>query len=222
MKKIIFNLIKSFHIFPSFVLPAYSQGFINLNFESAQIVTDGSLFRVNAWKALPGWTNGYPSNAAIFYNDVSLGGAAVSIHDTNGFEPILQGRYSVLLQGANPGSGSASIGQTGQIPSSAQSLTFWGQLGSLQITFGGQAVPYVAIGNGPNYTIYGGDISAFAGQTAELRFTALAHTGGGLIDNIQFSPSQIPEPGSLALLGVSALLLGFFRGRNLQRLIRCR
>jgi hypothetical protein len=59
----------------------------------------------------------------------------------------------------------------------------------------------------------GGDISAIAGQTGQLLFTALSGTifnaGYGLLDNIQFSTQAIPEPGVFGLFGFGALLLGF-------------
>jgi hypothetical protein len=92
-----------------------------------------------------------------------------------------------------------------QIPDGSRSLTFWGKLGSLQITFNNQPIPYFAIGNGPHYAIYGGDISAFSGQTAQLLITAPPF-GGGMIDNFQFSAQSIPESSILTLLGLGALL----------------
>jgi len=195
-----------------------AQGFVNLNFESAVIVTQGSPNLVLASKAIPGWTNGYPGGAVIFYNTVTLGSAAVSIHDTNetpflGFVLTpLQGKYSVYIEGSSGGTPtSAYIAQTGQIPPYAKSLTFLAQLGSLQITFNGRSIPYSPFGSGADYTIYEGDISQFAGQLGELRFTALPNTYG-FLDNIQFSSQPIPEPSSLALLGLGALL--FFRRLN--------
>jgi hypothetical protein len=190
-------------------LSGYSQGFINLDFESATIITSGSPSLVLAAQALPGWTAGFPSDAVILYNTVSIGGAALSIHDSNDpFNPPIAGRYGVGLQGASPGTVSAGIRQTGQIPGNAQSLTFLGQLGSLQISFNNQPLSYFAIGSGANYRIYGADVSAFAGQTGELSFVALPNRGG-FIDNIQFSNVPIPEPGVFGLSALGALLIGW-------------
>ena len=87
----------------------------------------------------------------------------------------------------------------------------------LAVTFGGQYVPISLLSSTPNYNIYGGDISAFmGGQTGELRFQAVVSSGFGitLLDNISFSNQPIPEPSSLALFGLGAFVLGFFRCRN--------
>ena len=92
-----------------------------------------------------------------------------------------------------------AIQQTGTIPANSQSLTFLG-LVNLQITFNGQPISSFRTsdaGFNPDYGElynYGANISSFAGQTGTLRFT-----GGGILDNIQFSPSLVPEPNSLAL-----------------------
>jgi hypothetical protein len=196
-----------------FAQHGFSQSFVNLNFEQATIVAGPGGRGVVASNAIPGWTaytDGLPQTV-IAYNTISLGGALISIHDTKDLAlPPLQGVYSVNIQGSDPGITSAAIGQTGQIPTDAQSLTFWAQLGSLQITFNGQVILYNPIGTGPNYVIYGGDISQFAGQTGQLVFAALPRTYG-FLDNIQFSTQPIPEPSGLALFGLGTLLLSFFR-----------
>src|SRR5437773_8684938 len=77
--------------------------------------------------------------------------------------------------------------------------------------FSGVTVPFSAIGVGPNYTIYAGDIQPFAGLTGELRFTEQAASfGPGLIlDDIQFSNISIPEPNVTSLAVLAALLLGW-------------
>ena len=181
--------------------------FVNLAFESARIILDASSpyypSAVNATNALPGWTAigsiGYPD---VLYNSVTLGSPAISIHDLNDLgQPAIQGRYSVYLQSMG---GYTAIAQTGQIPPAAQSLTFWSYFTGFQVIFNGQVIPYASIGSGPNFTIYGGDITAFSGQAGELRFV-----GGGFLDNIQFSNLPIPEPGVFGLCALGALLLGW-------------
>jgi hypothetical protein len=192
------------------VAGALGQGtFGNLDFESARIILDPTSpyypGAVQASNAIPGWTllggDAYPD---VLYNDVSLGAPAVSIHDSNdqeGFTPIA-GRYSLYLQGFGT---SIGVTQTGQIPAGATSLTFWSNTTDvgIQATFNGQVIPYTSISSGPNYTIYGGDISAFAGQTGALKFS-----GGGWLDNIQFN-LPTPEPGVFGLSVLGALFLGW-------------
>ena len=206
-------------------LSAFSQGFINLNFEQAQFLKDAGgayPFSVYASNAIPGWTpyaSGIPQ-VDVWSNGLSLGSAAVSIEGTNSGFPSIQGKFFILLQGEGVNFGgnsfitnSAAIGQTGQLPMTAQSLIFWGQSSSvggpntgIQITFNGQMLPFAALGSTANYNIYGADISAYAGQTGQLLFTAPYNTSG-YIDNIQFSTTPVPEPGELALAFVGGLLL---------------
>lgn len=177
-----------------------SQGtFQNLNFE--QVNTSFPI-------SVTGWTI---YSGTVFYNDASLGGAAVSIHSAQSlfFQP-LQGNYSVFIQGSSAGPPtSAAIGQTGQIPVNSLSIRFWADPRSdLQVSFGGVTIPVIRLTTTANYDVFGGDISIFAGQSAELRFTGLANSGG-YFDNIQFSTQQIPEPSTLTLFGFGALLLGY-------------
>ncbi len=68
-------------------------------------------------------------------------------------------------------------------------------------------IPVEQLGSGPNYFIMGGDISAYAGETDELRFTALPGTGG-LLDNIEFSVSPVPEPGMMGWMMLGGIFLG--------------
>src|SRR5262249_1384042 len=139
----------------------------------------GSVATTNA---LPGWT-AYQGGAqvdSIVYNDLSLGAAWVSIQDTNSpfggfFGGVIQGTYTVLLQPEFPGptNATAAISQAGQIPATARSLRFYAN-GPLSVSFAGQGVPLFVLGTGTNYTIYGGDVTAFAGLTGDLRFEANA------------------------------------------------
>ena len=195
----------------------FTQGFVNLNFESAHVsgYSPGDFLPTSA--AFPGWI----AYAPVIYDTTSLGGALVILVDSNapsGGAPLpIQGNYSVLLEGSIPfAATSASIGQTGTIPITAQSLTFFANQGGLQVAFNGQNLPFSAIGTGANYTIYGADISSYAGQTGQLLFTTPVQAFA-LLDNIQFSTEAIPEPNGLVLFGLGALLLGFFRRCNSSR-----
>ncbi len=73
-------------------------------------------------------------------------------------------------------------------------------------------LPFNAIGTGPNYTLFGTDISAFAGQTEQLMFSAL-NVSSGInawdIDNIQFSSTAVPEPSEFAFTALGIMIVGF-------------
>ena len=188
---------------------ANAQGtFRNLDFELANVPfvpngQDGGF--VSSIDGLPGWTVYYGGNpdTTIFHNSITLGAAEVGIFGPAWNQSdILQGTYSVFMTPSLPtGAVSAGVGETGIIPSTARTLSFFSSPTALfQVTFGGQVIPLTRLGSGPNYVIQGGDISQFAGQTGELRFT-----GGGFLDNIKFSPIAIPEPSAVSL----ATLAGF-------------
>lgn len=203
-------------LFISYV--AKAQGFINLDFESPTFVPVASPYQgsVNPSNALPGWTAYWGSSLAPYalYDNYFLDTRGISIFDGNEFSKSapLQGQYSLLLQGGftfPPNRESASVAQTGLIPSSAKSLTF--QLGPtsesflefFEVSVAGQALQQ-----------YGGavDISPFAGQVAEIRFTAYPHPAPGLainniiLDRIAFSQVPVPEPSVFAF----ASLVGIF------------
>lgn len=202
-----------------------SQSFMNLNFESASLsgLSGNSLPTASAF---PGWSAYYgpPTNptqinaSSVAYDTISTGGAIVALVDSNapsGGAPFLpiQGDYSAFLGGSIPAADStASLGQTGTIPGTAQSLTFWIASGSLDVSFDGQALSLVDISSTVNYTVYAANISAFAGETGQLLFTAPVY-GGAVLDNIQFSTSPVPEPSALALGALGGLSL-FWRCRK--------
>ena len=201
---------------------AVSQSFVNLDFENARFTADPTSgyypYAVYASNSIPGWTayeTTLPSSE-IFSNSESISGGAVSIIGTNYFRPLIQGKYSILLEGFNyPGSlNSAGIGQTGTVPLTAQSLIFWGNVVANDVSFGGQNLALTVMGSTANYNIYEADISAYAGQTGQLLFSTIPG-GQDMIDNIQFSTSPVPEPSTLGLLALSGALLGL---RNRRRL----
>ena len=193
---------------------AFGQGFVNLGFENTTLTPIlvnplSGYYATNA--TVPGWDwsphgtfgNGDP-NTTVAFNNLALDAPYVTLHGTNdpyGYTAI-RGKYSILLQGGSPFVSSASyasIGQTGQIPSTAASIIYWG--GALQVTFNGQPLAFNAISNAPNYTIWGADILAYAGQTGQLLFTTPWQTSA-FLDNIQFSSSPVPEPSILSLLSI--------------------
>ena len=210
----------------SFASLGFAQGFVNLDFESAKIIPDPTSpyypYGITTLNAVPGWTVfvGTDQQSDITYNDPSLGSTAATLWATNGFQ--LSGKYSFLLQGGITET-SASISQTGTIPALTQSILFEASAppaadaNSLVVSIGGQSLNYFVISNAANYTsYYGADVSAYAGQSVQLTFSALRGLSNNWnIDNIQFSSSPVPEPGELALVAFSALLFGCRRWRSL-------
>jgi len=204
---------------------AYSQGFVNLNFENPILPLGPSGGFVSAANAIPGWTAylGGGEQSSVGYNIISIGGSVISLNDTNAtgssLAPLpIQGNYSVFLYGSPFGPYlAAAVGQTGQIPVSAQSLVFWAALsspGGFQVTFNAQTVNIVVSSNTANYNTYAADITAFAGQAGELLFTAAGGGSTALLDNIRFSSSPVPEPSTLALTGLGGALLMSRRWRK--------
>jgi hypothetical protein len=203
----------------------HAQGsFGNLNFESAQIPSSTPPGYVSVATGLPGWTVylfqpafGVEPQSQVFYDGTSLGGAFVAINDANtgfGFAP-LQGRFSAVLYGGEFEQ-SATISQTGLVPGgtmSLQAVMHWSGAAPV-VTVGGQTINMVPLQTFPSYTLYGGDISAFAGQVAALSFTEPPPTTTTppselILDNIVFSTQGVPEPSIFGLSALGALLLGW-------------
>ena len=219
--------IYSFVALLSVSISAHAQGsFQNLDFESANL--SGSLpGGVPITNALPGWQGYLGGNQTyiIIYDTLSLGAAAISVHDSASSKPPIQGSYSVILQpqfnpNNEPGRDSAAIAQSGQIPDGSLSVQFYSGSESMQATFNGQNIPLTQLGATGSYLILGGDISSFAGQTGELRFTmpSVAFSYNiPYLDNIMFSTQPVPEPSTLGLLALGALFLGWQLRREARR-----
>ena len=195
---------------------ARAQGFINLNFESAKIIPDPTSpffpFGIAVTNALPGWTVilGGSTVSSMTYNAPAVGATFVTLDATNGQQ--LSGKNSVVLQGGLSLS-SATISQTALVPVGTDSLFFEAQqsgVGNFVVSLGGQNLAFSALGSGANYTLYGADVSAFAGQVETLSFSALQVSNfinDWNLDNIQFSSSAVPEPGALGLFGLGSAVL---------------
>jgi hypothetical protein len=197
-----------------------AQGFINLDFERATIVQNpsspGAPYAVYARNAIPGWIPTSILGADdIIYNTSALGATTVSIFDIKGPAPIIEGEYSIQLFGGQGVPTGASISQTSLVPVDAESILFKAKYsglpgGTLLVSLGGQNVSFSAISPGPNYTLYGGDVSAFAGQVQQLMFTAPPGVNNYWeLDDIQFSNIAVPEPRVFVLFASYALLLGW-------------
>jgi hypothetical protein len=205
----------------------FAQGtFQNLNFEQAEPVFVNGISGpyVTVASALPYWTAeiGGVQQTEIYQNGGSTGAAEISLLTSISPQPPLDGNYSVLLQ-ANP-LASASISQTGEIPPGSQSLLFdaQGGYGQLTVTIGNDSLTLFSVSAGPNYEVYGANITAWSGQTEQLAFTATTSYSIGLVnwelDDISFSPtSVVPEPSPLVLTAIGGVLFGLYRRFAVKR-----
>lgn len=209
------------------VQSGHAQGFVNLDFEDATIAptpVGGSTFPVDPTQAFPGWTVGVNSSGfytVTSYNDLSLGAPAVDLMGPNfpnfaGYTP-LQGSYSVLLQYFGYAGEPPTLNQTGLVPADTQSISLLVPPGentvypaAMVVTFNGVNIPLVPIAGGR----VGGNISAFAGNVAQLTISTINSEDWIYFDDIQFSSSSVPEPSEFALTALGAMLLGFRRWWN--------
>jgi hypothetical protein len=218
-------------------LSVQGQGtFQNLDFESATPSTPilgplGTYYQP-VGLALPGWTAylGTVQQTQVLQNVYTEGQAAIDLFGPNypaagpsgegPFNPgVIDGNYSVLLQSGDNQDETmtvgASIAQSGFVPVGSQSLEFraWQTgLTDFSVSFNGNSLSPVVIGSGANYLLYGADISAYAGQSGQLEFTA-DFSGRGAswlgLDDITFT--AVPEPSPLALTGLGGLLFALHR-----------
>ncbi len=199
---------------------AQAQGtFENLNFEQATITptpVDEYGSYANPAQAFPDWTIGGAATV-VLYNSETLGSPAVDLIGPDFPNALgltaLQGSYSVLMQdfGLPPQYyPPPTLSQTGTLPTNAQSINFlaspipgFGDAGIVELN--GVAIPLVPISGGR----LAGNISAWAGQTVQLTFT-VPSTGENFFyfDDIEFSPTPVPEPRIVALTAIGGLFFG--------------
>lgn len=213
-----------------FTRSAHGQNaFENLNFESANVPNlnpPDQVVYIPIASALPRWTGyiaGTMPASQVAYNGISVGAPQISLigHNSDTYSnDLIGGSYTAVLQAGEYGypytsNVSAAIAQTGTVPVTTLSLRFDASVnvvGYLTVTFNGQNITYYPLSAGPNYEVYGGDISLYAGQTGELRFTesptASAQFAIAFLDNITFSVNPIPEPGTCGLVWYGAVLFG--------------
>jgi hypothetical protein len=237
-QRVVYNAMLSRERTPFFALalclicvtgPRGQAAFINLDFESASLepIPDDPYSRVYFSPALPGWNglSGTNQLSAALYDNIFLDSTGIAIFDTNTNQfyngsGVIKGNYSVFLEaGVQLGSSSipadASLSQTGLVPVGTKSLSFLATaFGPFSVSLGGTTLNLISspVAN-HNYSLYEADISAFAGQTAELKFAVFAQNPyqsqihGLTLDDIQFSPNPVPEPSTLLLTASGALLL---------------
>lgn len=201
---------------------AYAQGtFRNLDFERARfILLDGWGYPCMATaNAMPGWTAvvGPYEESRVPYNVLSLGSPVISLQGVRAISPFgapvppIQGEYSLFLQASYPGAEVVPyIYQTGWLSLDTRSLTFKISDGGtgldvdFEVFFDDTELSITRLGVTDDYELWGADLSGFAGDYGELRFR-----GQGELDDIRFSPLEVPEPGisSLVLLGGGVLVV---------------
>jgi hypothetical protein len=220
---------------------SFAQSFVNLDFEEATVApappgyTPSDAFNpISAASALPGWTvreDGIICTA-VWGTPSALDETSVALVSA-GNGPI-QGNYSVQLSAyANAPPGyyhNSSISQTGLIPGGTQSIQFLianpFQAGIVQpnpiVSLNGTPISLSEISQSGGVITMVGDVSAFAGTTADLTVLCEATPGPVFpanenifnLDNIQFSVSPVPEPETLALFATGAFLLALHRRRS--------
>jgi hypothetical protein len=196
--------------------------FQNLDFEEATVPLS-SFGDYSVASALPDWSvyYGTAQQTEVLVNATPLDAPTVTLWTSDApiIGGIIDGNFSAfMLGGDTPNTQGVSISQTGLIPDGTRSLFFKAEGGGqLDVELGSQPVFFTAVGSGPNYTLYGANISAWAGQTAQLTFTVPgaphqpSMESGWEIDDISFSPiSVVPEASPLVLTGFGALLFGVY------------
>jgi hypothetical protein len=133
----------------------FSQAFVNLDFNSANISSGTEPYSfIPIADAIPGWTAYFGNNqqTSVLYDSEDIGSVNVSILDANSLVGgLIPGNdYTVLLQAGNGGGDgglpntTASIAQTGMIPSTAESIEFTASLPDgppgWQVTINGQPI----------------------------------------------------------------------------------
>ena len=226
-----------------FVQAAPGAPFRNLDFEEANTNTLRSLPDApTTWNGLPalygpgedlipGWqfaegTTGTPSTSPVGFDYYPLRAdfGYVTLVDHNYPLTTPVGRYSLAIVpnfvgAGRPISDPYSLVQVGDVPSDANSISFGNRGLPFALRINGEPLP---LGGGPlGNGLFSADVSRFAGQTVELRFSTYYtdaivtdFTPYHLIDAIAFSPNKIiPEPATWVLFASGALTLIFLRPR---------
>ena len=110
--------------------------------------------------------------------------------------PLLQGQYMAILITDMQFHTQGSLTQVGDVPVNARSIRLIGDrdFAPPAVECNGIGVPMVRLSAFGETATFGGDVSAFAGTTVELRIASKVPTGIVGIDNVTFDPTPIPEP----------------------------
>jgi len=193
-------------------------GFQNLNFEMTPIALGLGFDGAEGYE-IPYWTAAMgPYQSGVLLNNYVLDATTVSLNTSS---PI-DGTTSIFLTASSFGypQSTASISQTAFVPGTSQSVQFKvsdaggfgpylntgsGGLvsflpGQFFVTMNGQNVNLQLLSNNGNYSVLGGNIANWAGQTAELTMgmsvpgPAVENFYQGNVDDVTFSNTVVvPE-----------------------------
>ncbi len=216
------------------ILAAAAQPFQNLGFDGANTNNvmggggDGAYVGPTS-ELLPGWQGNIPSSMGLNLFPIGNTSYATLVTSNRVAPPFyndrgvlvypITGLYHLQLGIWGPATNFQPyfISQTGAVPADANSIQFFAYGSQFELQVNGSLVPLVydyplfSLGDPWRPANVAGDISAFAGQTVELKFTTLNDPGVVYktygLDGIFFSPQVVPEPGTAASLIVGGLLL---------------
>jgi hypothetical protein len=176
--------------------PPVASTFRDLDFESASIVpvySSGTFQVIEFASGFPGWVGYVGTNQATeaLFHNLALDSAALGLQTNSSFLGW-DGKYYASIESGF--GGISYLGQTGSVPSGVQSLTFRARGSRYIVSLNGQPLNVVSLGD----DLYGANIIAFAGTTAELRFTVLTTPPPQppinilYLDSIAFSNGPVP------------------------------
>ena len=216
---------------------AFAATFQNLDFDSAttnitlSLPPDQGVGYGPASDLLPGWQlfQGTDPVSLVGYDLYPISFRVASLYDANsqGFPAPVSGRYSLgLYPGYNDNAPFEyqpfSLVQTGDIGANVQSIRFINYGGPFELRVNGTLIPlsyeYQVAGTNLDTRLANvtGDVTAFAGQTVQLKFTTVDVAGSVVngLDVIELSTQAAPEPGETALFLLGLCLMGYEFGRR--------
>ncbi|MDB4353843.1 PEP-CTERM sorting domain-containing protein [Akkermansiaceae bacterium] len=205
------KLIKHVTLPLIFSLNSWGALFSNLDFESATVVPNDPSGSLDWNLAVPDWSHSTGDDTARVYHEFPHVGTTqfFLLADSATSVSPLAGQYSLVLRSGHQFGNDLSspwvnayISQEGSIPVYANSLQMLA-IGSFQVMVDGVNIPMISLGG----DLYEGDISQYSGAMAEIKIINSANDFDQslIVDNITFI--IVPEPSSLGLVLMSAILV---------------